>query len=207
MPQKPNPWNGVFKTRGKFFTDPHEDMPDVVTLFDKKKVRKVLDLGSGSGRHVVYLAQHGFSVYGFDKSLVGLDITREWLKSEGLTADLRAGEMTAALPYEDDFFDAVISIQVIHHAVLADIKRIVAEIRRILKTSGLIFITFPSLRNQAREYEEIESGTFVPLDGMEKGLPHHYFTPDTFGEMFKDFEITDIHIDEVDHYVLTGFKR
>ncbi len=207
MPQKSNPWNEVFKTQGKFFTDPHEDMPDVVARFKKKKVQRVLDLGSGSGRHVVYLARHGFSVYGFDKSSIGLDITREWLKSEGLKADLRSGEMTVALPYEDDFFDAVISIQVIYHAVLTDITRTVEEIKRVLKTSGLIFITFPSLRNQARKYEEIEPGTFVPLDGMEKGLPHHYFTPDTLEEMFKDFEITDIHIDEDDHYVLSGFKR
>jgi tellurite methyltransferase len=207
MPQKSNPWNEVFKTQGTFFTDPHEDMPDVVTLLRKEKARRVLDLGSGSGRHVVYLAQHGFSVFGFDKSEEGLDITREWLKREGLEADLRSGEMTVALPYEDDFFDAVLSIQVIYHAVLTDITRTVDEIKRVLKTSGLIFITFPSLRNQGRKYEEIEPGTFIPLDGMEKGLPHHYFTPDTFGELFKDFEITDIHVDKVDHYAVTGFKR
>ena len=207
MPRESNPWDEVFKKQGKFFTNPHEDMPGVVRTFEREKVRRVLDLGSGSGRHVVFLAQKGFSVYGFDKSGEGLDITRKWLKREGLKADLRSGEMIARLPYEDGFFDAVISTQVIHHAVPADIRRIVQEIRRVLKKSGPIFITVPSLRNQGEHYEEIEPGAFVPLDGREKGLPHYYFTPDTLREMFKDFEITDIHIDEVDHYALSGFRR
>ncbi|MEE9557311.1 MAG: hypothetical protein V3V76_08625, partial [Candidatus Adiutricales bacterium] len=68
MPRESNPWDEVFKKQGKFFTSTHEDLPGVVRTFEREKVRRVLDLGSGSGRHVVFLAQKGFSVYGFDKS-------------------------------------------------------------------------------------------------------------------------------------------
>ena len=32
------------------------------------KVRRVLDFGTGTGRHAVYLARIGFEVYGFDWS-------------------------------------------------------------------------------------------------------------------------------------------
>ena len=41
---------------------------------------------------------------------------------------------------EDSFFDAVVSVQVIHHADMATIRGIVAEIGRVLKKGGLIFV-------------------------------------------------------------------
>ena len=207
MPRAPNPWDDVFKKQGMFFTEPPEDMPDVAGLFKKHGVRTVLDLGCGSGRHVVCLAREGFSVYGFDKSREGLDIARTWLEKEGLQADLKTGEMAGRLPYSDGFFGAVISTQVIHHAVLPDIRKITAEIKRVLTENGLIFITVPNVKNQGETYEEIEPDTFVPLNGREKGLPHHYFTEETLRAMFQDFEITDIHIDRVDHFAMSGIKR
>ena len=43
-----------------------------------------LDLGSGTGTHVVYLVQSGFSVFGLDNSPEGIAITRRWLAEEGL---------------------------------------------------------------------------------------------------------------------------
>jgi len=207
MPYPANPWDEVYKKQGAFFTDAHEDMPGLVLLFQQKQVKKVLDLGCGSGRHVMYLARYGFSLYGFDKSPAGLEITRTLLKNEGLAADLRFGEMTEELPYADGFFDAVVSTQVIHHAVLSDIKKIVTEILRVLKTGGPVFITVPTTMNQGETYKEIEPGTFAPLDGREKGLPHHFFTEETLRSALKDFEITDMHIDKAAHFAVTGFKR
>jgi len=204
MPE--NPWDNVFKEHGAFFGEPHEDMAKVVELLKRNGARTVLDLGSGSGRHVVYLARNGFSAYGLDSSPEGIEISRNWLKREGLTADLRIRSMTEPLPYEDSFFDAVISVQVIHHARIAEVREIVAEIRRILKRGGLIFITVPKVKSQAETFQEIEPDTFIPLDGLEKGLPHHYFTPDELRDLFKDFTITDIHLDSVEHYCVLALK-
>jgi ubiquinone/menaquinone biosynthesis C-methylase UbiE len=114
--------------------------------------------------------------------------------------------MTDPLPYEDAFFEAIISTQVIHHGRLATIKAVVAEIERVLKPGGLVFITVPAAKNQAKTFEEIEPHTFIPLDGPEKGLPHYYFTPETLRLVFENFEILDIHVDQVAHYCLAGIK-
>jgi len=205
--QSTNAWDEIFAREGRVFLEPHEDMPKVIQMLQDMGASTVLDLGSGTGRHVVYLAQSGFSVFGLDNSLEAMAATRQWLADEGLEADLRLQSMTERFPYEDGFFDAVVSVQVIHHADIATIREIVAEISRVLKKGGLLFVTVPELRNQGERFEQLEPNTFVPLDGPEKGLPHHYFTPEELQEVFRDYDIVDIHLDGWEHYCLTAFKE
>jgi SAM-dependent methyltransferase len=207
MQQSTKAWDEIFKNKGKVFSEPHKDMPTICQTLKIRKASKVLDLGSGSGRHLVYLAKNGFRVFGLDNSPEGLAIASRWLDEEGVSADLQLQDMTtASLPYESDFFDAVISVQVIHHGKIATIRKVVQEIERVLKRGGYIFITVPKLRNQGEEFREIEANTFIPLDGPEKGLPHHYFTPEELKELFGNFEVNDIHLDDTLHYCLTGIR-
>jgi SAM-dependent methyltransferase len=206
MQENTNPWDNLFQNEGKVFVEPHEDLPGIVKALKDVNAKRVLDLGSGSGRHVIYLAKHGFLVYGLDSSPEGVALTNEWLSTENLSASIQLGSMHDALPYDDAFFDGVISVQVIHHAKIAAIRKIVDEITRVLKPEGLLFLTVPKV-NYHREYIEIEPATIVPLSGPEKGLPHHYFTPEELREVFEDFEIMDVHIDRVDHYCLLASKR
>ena len=207
MSQSTNAWDEIFAREGRVFLEPHEDMPNIVQMLKHRGCSTILDLGSGTGRHVVYLAQNGFPVFGLDNSPEGVEATRRWLADEGLEADLRLQSMTEKFPYEDGFFDAVVSVQVIHHADIATISGIVGEISRVLSKGGLLFVTVPKLRNQGETFEQLEPNTFVPLDGPEKGLPHHYFTPGELQEVFGDYDIVDIHLDRWEHYCLSAFKR
>jgi len=202
-----NAWNEIFRQQGRVFAEPHQDMPRIVQLLKERGARAILDLGSGTGRHVVYLARSGFSVFGLDNSPEAMRLTRQWLADEGLEADLQRQSMAEKLPYEDAFFDAVVSVQVIHHADKATIEKVVREISRVLKRGGLLFVTVPKLMNQGGRFEQVEPGTFIPLDGLERGLPHHYFTPDELRELFVEFDIIDLHLDAFDHYCLSAFKQ
>ena len=206
MTESTNPWNEIFRRKGAFFTEPHEDMPNIAGLLEVKKAQNVLDFGSGSGRHVIYLARMGFKVFGFDDSPKGIELAQAALDEAGLTADLRLLGMNEDLPYDDDFFDAVIAVQVIHHADIITIESIVTEITRVLRKDGLLFVTVPKLQNQAETYEEIEPGTYVPLDGPEKSLPHHFFAPDELRVVFGDYNIIDIHLDSGQHFCMSAFK-
>ena len=209
MSPAPNVWDEVFRQQGHVFREPHEDLTAVVEPLRARGAATVLDLGSGTGRHLIYLARQGFAVHGLDDSPEGIALARDWLAAEGLSADIQLGNMLERLPYDDAVFDAVISVQVIHHGTIAAIRGIVAEMTRVLKVGGLVFVTVPSLRNQGTSFEEIEPGTLVPLDGKEAGLPHHYFTPDELRLLFIDFgyDVGAIHLDRVRHYCLTGVKR
>jgi hypothetical protein len=64
----------------------------------------------------------------------------------------------------------------------------------------------PKLRNQGKTFEQLEPNTYIPLDGPERGLPHHYFTPEELREVFGGYDIVDIHLDAGDHFCLFAFK-
>ena len=207
MVKSVRPWDAIFKREGRYFTAPHQDLPAIAQRLKARQARTVLDMGCGSGRHVVYLARQGFDVFGLDSSPQGLYLTGQWLAERGLPAHLLLHDITDPLPYPDAFFDAIISTQVIHHGDVATIKAIIAEIERVLKPQGFIFITVPQRKNQAKTFREIEPNTYLPLDGPEKGLPHHYFTPAELRLFFKNFDVAGIHLDAVAHYCLSGVKR
>ena len=198
-------WDEIFTERGRVFTEPHSHIDRVVKLIQDKDGRRVLDLGCGTGRHVVYLSRLGFDVYGFDVSQRALSMTQEWLDEENLKADLRKHQMERPFPYEDNFFDAVISTQVIHHNLMKDIRITIKEMERVLKPTGLLFVTFPVFHpgpvDEEDDWElvEVEEGTYIPNKGWESGMPHHYFTLDEIPVEFAAFDIHEIFLDETRH--------
>ncbi|MHA1964753.1 MAG: class I SAM-dependent methyltransferase, partial [Candidatus Thorarchaeota archaeon] len=198
-------WDRIFTERGRVFTDPHSDIERIVKLIRDNVGSRILDLGCGTGRHVVYLAGLGFDVYAFDASPKALSMTQEWLKDENLQANLCEHQMEDQFPYEDNFLDAVISIQVIHHNLMKNIRKTISEIERVLKPGGLLFVTFPVLHPGPVSEEddwnliEVEEGTYLPQRGWERGIPHHYFTLDEVPTEFRSFDINDIYIDETGH--------
>jgi SAM-dependent methyltransferase len=195
-------WDDVFKDKGHVFREIHPDVAQLAEDLRPSTGKLVLDLGSGTGRHIIYLAQQGFDVYGFDNAAYGIELTQQWLAEEGLSANLHLGDMTAKLPYDDNFFDAIVSIQVIHHARLEIIEALIAEIARILKPQGQLLVTVPAVKNQAKTYEQIAPHTFIPLDGIEKGLPHYYFDEDQLRQSFAQFDVQALQVDDVAHYAL-----
>lgn len=195
-------WNRIFKEQGKVFLKPQEDIPRIVRLFKKKGVKKILDLGCGSGRHTVYLAKHGFEVYGIDIALKGIKITKDWLKKEKSKANLKVGNVYKKLPYPNNFFDALISTQTLHHNTINNIRKLIKEIGRVLRVNGLIFITV-SRKGSKKEIPKekmwkmkfIAPRTFVPLSHDEKGLIHYWFNKKLLRKEFNNFKIYDIWVD------------
>ena len=187
-------WDGIYKKQREHLPV-HEDIPKIVELFKERNVKKVLDLGCGSGRHTVYLAEQDFEVYGIDISEEGFKI----IKKEKIKVHLKIGDIYKKLPYKNDFFDAIISTTTLHHGKIEDIRKLIKEMKRILKPEGLIFITVSKKRPKKEIPKErlygikfIAPRTYIILGGEEKGVPHYFFNKEIIRKEFKDFKIYDI---------------
>jgi len=216
-------WNQIFKTHGKVFLKSQENISRIASVFKKNKVKRILDLGCGSGRHTVYLARKGFELHGFDIAEEGIKIAEEWLKKEGLRAGFKTGSIYEKLPYKDNFFDAVISTNAIHHGNIEEIRTAVKEVERVLRPEGFIFITVRKRKfrkfykkgtviekygKQKTRYKITAPRTYIPMEGGEKGLPHYLFNKEIIQTEFKHFKIQDIWTDNAKrHYCFLARLR
>lgn len=170
---------------------------DVVELADRladEGKRRVLDVGCGAGRHLLYLARGGFEVRGFDVSESAVREVERKLDGSDLDADASVADFSEAFPYEDGSFDAALAFRSIHHADLATIQHSVDEMFRVLRSSGLVYAQVPTyeklreLKAAGEAFEELEPGTNVPLEGPEEGVPHHNFRREEVLEVFSAFD-------------------
>ena len=216
-------WNKIFKKHGKVFLKPQEDMPRIAKLFKRKNIKRVLDLGCGTGRHLIYFAKKGFDIYGIDIAEEGIKIARKWLKGEKLKAKLKIGSIYKELPYKSNFFDAVISTNAIHHGKIKTVRKAIKEVERVLKPKGLIFITVRKRKFKKRwpkskvierhgkqtvRYRVIGPRTYVPMEGGEKNLIHYLFNKELIKKEFNNFKLYDIWANSVRmHYCFLGELR
>jgi len=219
-------WDKIFKKYGKVFIKPQENIPRVVRILKKEKIKRVLDLGCGSGRHLVYLAKQGFDVYGIDISETGIGIAKDWLRKEKLKANLKIGDIYKKLPYKDNFFEGIICTNVLHHNKIEKIRKLIKEIERVLAPMGLIYIVVRKetgvknweknkivihrykVKDKIKEvkYKIIGPRMYTPIEGGEKGLVHFCFTEKLIRKEFKNFRILEILFDRGHYYFLGKLK-
>jgi SAM-dependent methyltransferase len=186
-------WDNLYIRHPEFcIKEPAKEVVDLVPLIDslpgKKTNKRVYDLGFGAGRHIIYLAKRGYKLYGGDISLSGKRITQKWMKRECIKAKLKISDM-GWIPYKDCFFDVIINRGVITHNNLLGIKRCISEMHRTLKRKGLVMVTFIS--TESSEYgqgKKVEKDTFIPTNGPEKGVVHHFVSKKEVKELMKNFE-------------------
>ena len=170
-------------------------LPEVVEMADRlerKKRRRVLDIGCGLGRHTVYLAARGFGVTATDHAPAAIEACRGNLEEAGLAATMVDLEM-AEFPWPASAFDGVVASNVIHHADLATLRGIIASITRGLADGGYLVWVTPTPRHfGCGQGREIEPGTWVGSDAPDGDLPHHYSTEAEVRELLQAYEILRI---------------
>lgn len=101
----------------------------------ERKQVKILDFGCGGGNHTWYLAREGFDTYAFDGSPYAVENAKKKLEKEGLRADIRVLD-GVNMEYEENFFDAVIDNVCICTNTLQNIKKMYANVHKVLKEGG-----------------------------------------------------------------------
>lgn len=116
-------------------------IPDFVEHFHLTQHSKILDVGCAKGFMLYDFTQlvPGIEVQGLDISDYAVENAKPEVKDK-----LQVGS-AVSLPYDDDSFDAVFSINTVHNLELDDCAKALQEIMRVSK--GKAFITVDAYRN------------------------------------------------------------
>lgn len=151
----------------------------------------LLDLGTGLGRHAVYFSKQGFNVSAMDISEYAIDYLRNWALKEHLTINAEVGDMLR-LPYPDQAFDCIFAYHVISHTDSNGIKKIIAEIERVLKPNGEVYLTFCSKESTEfaeKKFPMFDNNTLISQDELEKCIPHFYANLYDLKDLLANFQV------------------
>ena len=134
---------------------------------------RLLDIGCGPGRNLVYFLRQDFQVYGVDQSEQAISNVRQLAESLNPNLPLDNFQKAPAeqLPFTDESFDAVIANAVFHFA--RDENQFVEMVReswRVLKPGGLFFARLASSIGIEDRIEHLEGRRFHLPDGSDRFL-------------------------------------
>jgi methionine biosynthesis protein MetW len=141
-----------------------------------------LDVGCGDGRTVSRW------LTATTRSCIGVDVSARAVQAaQALGVDARVIDDASQLPFADCSFDLVTSVEVFEH--LFEPERAAAEILRVTRPGGHVFVQVPNVAHWRHRLEFALRGRFVPL-GDQLSLeqpwrdPHiRFFTPATLSRM------------------------
>jgi len=150
-----------------------ELLEKIVQSAEVKNGDLIFDAGSGTGNLAIKLKECGASVVGFDFSEEGIKIH----KSKDAEAEAIAGNLLERLPFSDNYFDKIVSNNVIYTLDPAKRKNIFKEFYRIIKPGGTIVLS-----NIGENFSPFK----IFVDHLKKSLKINGLIK-TIGDLFKYF--------------------
>ena len=118
-------------------------------LSSKYPNAKILDIGCGDGWISIRAAREGFETWGIDSSETAIkeatDIAKE--AEVNKATHFKVGD-ALNLPYEDNFFDALIDRGLFHHVLPENRSLYFQNILRVLKQRSLMYLHVFSTKNE-----------------------------------------------------------
>ena len=176
--------------------------PSVIKFLEDKK-GKILDLGCGSGRNFSAMKKD-IELYAVDFSEKMLKFAEEKSEKLGLKFELKKSK-TNEIPFEDNFFDSVICIAVLHCIPSKEEKiETMREIYRTLKIGGTAFISVwgrnsPRLKNKGKECFvswSVKNDKEIRKEEREIKQERYTYVYD-FDELKKEIEGVGFKIEEI----------
>ena len=188
-------WEIVDEDKENIWKNPSEYSFWLLNRWMSQGRKDFLDLGCGLGRHSILFGKNGFNVNCFDISENAIERTKEWAEKENLKFNYDTGDMLV-LPYDDNSMDAIFCLNVISHTDTQGIKKVIEEIKRVLRPGGECYLTLCSKETYGFKYTDwplVDENTKLRMDeGPEYKIPHFYADYDLIQELFKDFSIETI---------------
>ena len=212
-------WEDSYLNRDNYVFHPHEEVIRFVSKYIRKRVGlnqfsdvtlgtpgRVLDLGCGIGRHVMFCHDMGLEAFGTDLSETAIDTAIEWADSRGAKNLLPRLVQSDAreLQWDSRFFQYAISHGVLDSMPLALARAVTSELARVLVEGGLFYCDLVSGDDSfhAREFSGQETVTTT----HEKGTVQLYFNLSLIHTLFDGlFNIVECNLIRRENVVKGGF--
>ena len=184
-----NIWNDLHKEFAKNIKPKYDEWLNEFESIISNVKTEIVDLGCGvTGNNTLYLLEKGKQVISCDFAEEALNVIKTIKGSKTLLFD-----MLNTFPFEDNSTELVIADLSLHYFKEEDTKRIISEIKRILKPNGYLFFRVNSTNSTEykkiidRRDEEIESNLF-----FSKNMEKRFFNENDINKYFKDFKIISL---------------
>ncbi len=156
-----------------------------------RQYRSMIDIGAGKGRHALFMNGMGMDVLAVDLSPSGIDVIRMKNEQAGGSVKAVTADMTA-LPADDAAFDCAVCFHAVYHTDWQGLCRALAEIRRVLKPNGEVYLTFNAKDNPSfTRGVPVDGHTIYKTGGLEDGIPHTYVDIDDIRTLMDGFAIVN----------------
>lgn len=160
-------------------------------VFKKHKVKFVCDAACGFGAYSAMLAVNGYEVVGFDVAASSIELTRKMLGNLSVSTDKYFVSSITEVSYPSEQFDAVVAHAVIDHLSAEDANRAVEELLRIVKSGGLVYLSFDEISEEDTliEHKVMEDGSYLYTEGDRSGLLFQYYTNEAIDNLLRNRKI------------------
>jgi ubiquinone/menaquinone biosynthesis C-methylase UbiE len=164
---------------GEFSVDSWLSLVEEIKLeLDINGSHRVLEVGCGAGAFLLPISISGANVYGIDYSNPHIQLCKKIMKS-GIFRTSEARN----IPFEDSFFDAVISNSVFQYFPnLEYAEKVVCEIARVSKKHGRVALLDINDASKKDEYELIRRSALGDdeYDRLYGSLSHQFYEKEWF---------------------------
>lgn len=138
---------------GADLKDPDVFIRHITAELDKIEGIKYLELGCGTGHHVVSVAKShpDYDCYGVDLSSASLNVAGKLADKHDAKVTFHQGSYLDALPFHIKKYDVISAIGTIHHC--ADPLEAMKNVYNLLKDDGWFFLHMYGLRCDRRKFD------------------------------------------------------
>jgi 2-polyprenyl-3-methyl-5-hydroxy-6-metoxy-1,4-benzoquinol methylase len=189
-------WNELFKNEELIIKEPNNNFVKYFEKLEKEnKIKKIIDLGCGTGRHVSYLARKGYEIHGIDSSQNALNYIKDNIGANDKIELFKIDLLNLTLKIKERY-DLGICINVLNHGLFNELEQMFIEIEKVINDDGFLFLILSPEKFidyvRTSSTQEVEKNSYLYINSPDGDIIHHFYTDYEIGQLLRNFKEVSI---------------